>query len=186
MRKLIISYFALAVPALLSVSAAFGAEPTTLPAIASTFDFGPASPSRRAVVFFTCNACSSARFISIDGVSLTRDAGSKGIEIWSGPLPDGNGKRIVTAGADHGEIAMGAIIDVSGVARAEAGRTEYTADVHDGDVLCGIARDGVLKADLQVSRAVRFAGAQASCWNVSNANDLRLTAPSASAIVIFR
>jgi hypothetical protein len=138
---------------LLTFLIALGAvAPAWAETITSSFDFGPPSAERIAIVTFTCEACHGAQSVSINGVQLKRDATSGGAaaaEIWSGPLPEGVGSLDVTIKSDHAiadaDIFMGSannppVHPVIGPIAAVAGRQEYVVAVEDGDVVVSVSR----------------------------------------------
>jgi hypothetical protein len=187
---------------LLTFLIALGAvAPAWAETVTSSFDFGPPSAERIAIVTFTCDACHGAKSVSINGVELKRDATSGGAEvaeIWSGPLPDGVGSLDVTIKSDHAiddaDIFMGSannppVHPVIGPVATTSGRLDYVVAVEEGDVVVSVSRaSSLIKSTEPPWGETKHGRSLIAGWNIKRSDPaFSITGSSpVSALVIYR
>jgi hypothetical protein len=175
-----------------------------------TFDFGPESAERMAFVMLVCETCHGASSVTIDGsVKLKRDASSEDVpdekqvwsgqaaEIWSGPLPMGIGKHIVTINGDYPlKDAIGGMASannppihpVGHLSTAQSGQKSYSVDVNAGDVVLSVSfGGGAYAANQKPMSEMQSDHISFAAWNIDRDASLAFSSPSfISATAVYR
>lgn len=183
MRKALLSFF---IAVLIAPTMAFGETHY------ASFDVGTASANRRAYVFVTCDECGGVDAVSVGETQLTRDVRTSSprvAEIWSAPLPLGQGTQMISvkATAALGDVRVEGATSIGAEVLAEtlAGQKAYAPPLKNGDLVCA-AGSSNQSGDRPPWGSMEAGHSKISCWEIRDQDvGLRISGDDL-AVAIYR